>query len=173
MNLINENQTYSVLLCMHVRSMIRSLQQMSEEHWDWRPDQAAPTARILATHTYQWLVCDRQHINEPDALKHSDVPALPHNKEEACACLTEEIDRWEKMIQELSADDLSSPRSQFNGYSMNVRGFIAHMIQNCIYKNGQLSTLYFALGYDGTEPYDAPFPNPIYAELRAGWPSGS
>jgi hypothetical protein len=39
------------------------------------------------------------------------------------------------------------------------------MIQNTIYKHGQFSTLYFALGLDGTEPYSAPFPNPIYAEI--------
>jgi hypothetical protein len=41
------------------------------------------------------------------------------------------------------------------------------MIQNCIYKNGQLATIYFALGLDGTEPYEAPFPNPIYEQAWA------
>ena len=48
---------------------------------------------------------------------------------------------------------------------MNVRGFIAHMIQNVIYKHGQFATIFFALGMDGDGPYTAPFPNPIYKEL--------
>ena len=47
-----------------------------------------------------------------------------------------------------------------------MRGFVDHMIQNAIYKRGQFATLYFALGMDGIEPYDAPWPNPIYAEVR-------
>lgn len=38
------------------------------------------------------------------------------------------------------------------------------MIKNCIYKNGQFATLYFALGLDGTESYAVPFPNPEYEE---------
>jgi hypothetical protein len=45
-----------------------------------------------------------------------------------------------------------------------VRGFVCHMVQNTIYKNGQFMTLFYALGLDGTEPYDAPFPNPIYEQ---------
>ena len=48
-----------------------------------------------------------------------------------------------------------------------MRGFVCHMIQNTIYKHGQFATIYFALGLDGTEPYNAPFPNPIY-EQRFG-----
>lgn len=34
-----------------------------------------------------------------------------------------------------------------------------------IYKHGQLSTLFFALGLDGEEPYTAPFPNDVYVTL--------
>ena len=49
---------------------------------------------------------------------------------------------------------------------MNVRGFVGHIVQNCVYKNGQFMTLYYALGLDGTAPYTAPFPNPIYAQMR-------
>ena len=70
----------------------------------------------------------------------------------------------------LTPEQMDAPRSQFNAFGMNVRGFVLHIIQNTIYKHGQFATLYFALGLDGTEPYDAPFPNPIYARLRAGEP---
>ncbi len=41
-----------------------------------------------------------------------------------------------------------------------------HMLQNCIYKHGQFSALYFALGLDSDAPYDALFPNPIYQKLH-------
>lgn len=43
---------------------------------------------------------------------------------------------------------------------------LVNMILNSIYKNGQVSMIYFALGLDGTEPYSAPFPDSIYAGLR-------
>ena len=49
---------------------------------------------------------------------------------------------------------------------MSVKGFVGHITQHCIYKNGQLATLYFALGLDGDAPYDAPFPNTFYAPLH-------
>ena len=48
---------------------------------------------------------------------------------------------------------------------MNVRWFVGHMVQNTIYKHGQFSTIFFAQGLDGDGPYEAPFPNPIYAEV--------
>ena len=70
------------------------------------------------------------------------------------------------MILAFTPEELDAPRSQFNEYPMTVREFIGHMIQNCIYKNGQFATIYFALGLDGDAPYDAPWPNPIYAKLR-------
>ena len=50
---------------------------------------------------------------------------------------------------------------------MNTRGFVCHMIQNVIYKHGQFSTIFFALGLDGDGPYEAPFPNAIYKEVWA------
>ena len=41
---------------------------------------------------------------------------------------------------------------------MNVRGFLCHMVQNCLYKHGQFSTLYFALGLERRFALYAPFP---------------
>lgn len=75
------------------------------------------------------------------------------------------------MITSLTPSQLDETRHQFNDYESSVRGFITHILQthilqNTIYKHGQLSTIYFALGLDGAEPYAAPFPNTFYAMLR-------
>lgn len=169
-----ETEAYAQLLISHLRGMVRSLRRIPEDKWDWTPDVAAPTPRILATHAWQWLQCDRQHINEPDAMKHTDVLEPPRDPQAMCDAFEEEINTWKDLILSLTPEQLDEDRYQFNGeWNLTVRGFVCHMIQNCIYKNGQLSTLYFALGLDGTDPYDAPFPNPIYAEMRAGWPNGT
>ncbi len=76
-----------MLVCSatHLRGMVHSLRQLPEDKWDWTPDVAAPTARILAAHAYQWLVCDRQHIAEPDAFRHHPVPDAPADPQAMCA----------------------------------------------------------------------------------------
>ena len=163
----NENELYARNLCGHLRQMVHNLRQIPEDKWDWTFAPPAPTPRILATHAYQWLVCDRQHIAEPDVTKHVLVPDAPRDPAALCDALAQETENWDRLIQSLTPEQLDLPRAQFGEYPMNVRGFVGHMIQNCIYKNGQLATLYFALGLDGTEPYDAPFPNPIYKEIWA------
>ncbi len=164
-NLRSENEVYADILCGHLRQMAHRLRQMPEDKWDYAPAPPAPTPRILATHAYQWLICDRAHINEADASLHDRVPDLPREPNAACDALMDEIQNWDTMLRALTPAQMDAPRSQFNDSEMNVRAFIAHIIQNCIYKNGQLATIYFALGLDGDEPYDAPFPNPIYEEV--------
>ena len=167
MVLNNENEAYADLLCGHLEGMIYRLRQMPADKWDWRPADASPTGRILATHAWQWLICDRQHITQADASKHPPIPEPPTDINEMCDALQVETDNWRSLITGLSPEDFASPRKQFNldDSSMNIRSFVCHMIQNCIYKHGQLSTLYFTLGFDGTEEYSAPFPNPIYLEI--------
>ena len=161
-----ELECYRMLLIMHLKSFVHCLRQLPADKWDWTPDQAAPTARILAAHAWQWLICDRQHIEEPDACRHSRIPDAPRDPEAFCAAFDAEIEQWNQMLKTLTPEQLDRPGKQFNlpNSAMNVRGFIGHIVQNTIYKNGQFSTLFFALGLDGTEPYDAPFPNPIYEE---------
>lgn len=70
------------------------------------------------------------------------------------------------MLHEMTPERYAERRFQFQARddddAGNVRAFVCHAIQNVIYKSGQLATLYFALGLDGTERYAAPFPNPIY-----------
>lgn len=162
----NENELYINILCWHLRQMADRLSQIPEDRWDWSPHVAAPTARTLAAHAWQWLICDRQHIAEPNALQHAPIPDPPADPPAMCRALAEETDHWEALIRGLTSEQLAAPHRQFNGYPMTVRDFVGHMVQNCIYKNGQLATLYFALGLDGEGPYKAPFPNPLYADLR-------
>ena len=166
MEIYNENKAYEILLCSHARTFIHRLRQLPPDKWDWTPDQAAPTPRILASHALQWLICDRQHINEPDAAKHPDIPEMPQDPAAFCDAFELETQEWQTLLQNLTPEQMDQRRRQFNfpDSKMTVRGFVAHVIQNLIYKNGQFSELYFALGLDGTEPYEAPFPNPFYAE---------
>ena len=161
----NELELCRMLLIMHLRGFIYELRQLPPDKWDWTPDQAAPTARTVAVHAWQWLICDRQHIEEPDATKHADVAEPPDDPEAFCAAFEAETENWNQMLKNMTPEQLDRPGHQFNiaEAKMNVRGFIGHIIQSTIYKHGQFSTLFFALGMDGTEPYDAPFPNPIYA----------
>ncbi|MDR3688003.1 MAG: hypothetical protein P4L46_01400 [Fimbriimonas sp.] len=163
-----EPESYEFLLIMHLEAMHHELTSMKPEHWDWSPDQAAPTPKTVAVHAWQWLMCDRQHINQPDTTKHADVAEPSENPEVFLEQFKQEIENWRQLLRSLSPAQLDEPRSQFGGdqNEMNVRFFILHMIQNAIYKHGQLSESYFALGYDGTEPYTAPFPNEIYAQVR-------
>ena len=168
----NETEAYDWMLYQHLRAIVYRLRQLKEEHWDWTPNPATPTARTIATHAWQWLICDRQHIAEPDALLHADVPEPPSDPAAMCDAIEVETKLWRELFRGLTPEQLDSPRLQFNFDDggdglMNVRGFISHILQHVIYKSGQISMIFFALGYDGTEEYSAPFPNPIYAEIRA------
>ena len=163
----NEIQAYEDLLMGHLVPFVRRLRAIPADRWDWQPTISAPSARILAEHTWQWLVCDRQHIAEGDASRHARIPDPPDNQSAMCDTLAGEAERWRKLILEMPTDEFDEPRTQFNDIEpvRNIRWFICHMIQNCVYKHGQLSTIFFMLGLDGDEPYTAPFPNPIYEEV--------
>ena len=166
MDFHNENEAYAGLLCSHMRTMVARLRTVPADKWDWTPDVAAPSARMLAEHAYMCLVCDRQHLEEPDALKHPLVPDPPQDPEQMCDRLAEETDRWEVMLLALTPERFAEGRLQFNAGPRNVRNFVCHAIQNNIYKHGQFATLYFALGLDGTAPYEAPSANPIYEQMH-------
>ncbi|MBV9848253.1 MAG: DinB family protein [Armatimonadetes bacterium] len=167
----NENEAYAGMLCGHLRDMTERLRLLPAHLWDWAPAPPAPTARILTAHTWQWLVCDRQHLAEPDARRHPLVPAPPADPKAMCDLLAEETERWQALILSLTPEQLDAPRLQFNGRARGVRNFVCHMVQNSIYKHGQLTTLFFALGLDGDGPYTAPFPNDLYQSMRDADPS--
>lgn len=163
----NETEAYEDLLCVHLKGMVYRLRRIPADKFDFAFAPPAPTPRVLAVHAWQWLICDRMHITEPDAAKHPRVPDPPADQAALCDVLAEETETWRALIRSLTPEKLAETRYQFNEhpYRMTVRGFVCHMIQNCVYKHGQLATIYFALGLDGTEPYTAPFPNDIYAEV--------
>jgi hypothetical protein len=146
--------------------MVRRLRQIPEDKWDWSPDPAAPTPRMLACHAWQWLISDRQHIRQPDARRHDRIPDPPADPASMCEALEAESRRWNELILSLSQQDLAAPRLHFNDDQRDVRWFVCHMVDNTIYKSGQLATLYFALGLDGTDLYSAPLPNPEYDLLH-------
>ena len=164
----SEIDVYVQNLCGHVSQMVWRLRQIPPELFDYQPVAAAPSPRIIANHTYQWLVCDRAHINDPDARAHAKVPEPPQDQTALCDALYEENEAWRELLKSLTPEMLLAERKQFNEWPMNVRGFVGHMLQNCIYKNGQLATIFFSLGLDGTEPYDAPWPNTFYDQVAAG-----
>lgn len=164
----NELELYEMFLTFHMAKIVEKLSVMSTEHWDWTPHEAAPTARKCAEHALQWLICDRQHILELNAKQHALVPESPTDREEFCRAFDKEIENWRNLLQSLQPEELNDDRHQFGFLerSVNVRFFIGHMFQNVVYKHGQISELFFALGYDGDSPYTAPLPNPIYQNAR-------
>ena len=166
MDVYNENEAYVDLLCVHLKSFVRRLREVPADRWDWQPEIPAPSARTLAQHAWQWLICDRQHIRNADASRHPRIAEPPAGQQDLCDALAEETENWRALIMSLTPEQLSEPRMLFNcpDPKTTVRGLVCHMIQNTIYKHGQMSTIYFMLGLDGTEPYTAPFPNPIYEE---------
>ena len=162
----SELELYEVFLTFHMAKIVEKLRMMSTDHWDWTPNEAAPSSRMSAAHAWQWLVCDRQHILTPDASQHALVPEAPTDCEEFCKAFDEEIENWQNLLRNLNPDDLNKDRNQF-GFPerhVNVRFFIGHMLQNVIYKHGQISELFFTLGYDGNDPYAAPLPNLLYPQ---------
>ena len=167
MVLHSELEADAFILLMHLRRMARNLRDLPADKWDWTFAPPAPTPRTLAVHALAWLQCDRQHINNPDIASHQPVPEPPTEPDGICTAMELEADAWEELLKGMTAEDLAREGQQFGRSEspMNVRGFVAHMIQNVIYKNGQFATMYFALGLDGDGPYEAPFPNPIYKEL--------
>jgi uncharacterized damage-inducible protein DinB len=166
----SELEASAGILLNHLRYMAEGLRKLPEDKWDWTFAPPAPTARILAVHTLQWLQCDRQHINNPEARTFQLLPEAPADTSALCDALEAEADACEVMLQRLTPEDLDRSGMQFGDprAAMNVRGFINHMVQNTIYKHGQFSTIFFGLGLDGDGPYQAPFPNEIYKELTTG-----
>jgi len=160
-----ENEAYVALLCSHLADMIHKLKAIPAEKWDWTPALPAPSARMVAEHAWIWLVTDRQHLEQPDITRHQPVPAPPSDPEAFCAGLQSELVWWRTTLPTLTPEQLREERFQFGVGPMDVRSLIVHITQQTIYKNGQLSTLFFALGLDGEEVYSAPHANTYYTGL--------
>src|SRR5258708_2026620 len=124
MEIQNENEAYAGLLCGHLEGFVYRLRQMPPDRWDWQPEPPAPSARILAQHAWQWLICDRQHIANADASQHPRVPEPPADQQAMCDALAEETETWRALILSLTPEQFAAPRRQFNlpEAKMNVRG---------------------------------------------------
>jgi len=166
MSILNdENEAYSELLCGHLRRLTRRLRAIPPDRWDWQPNSSTPSPMILAQHAWLWLVSDRYHIHEPDALRHPPVTDPPAAQADLCTLLEQETEEWSSLLGALTPEQLAEERFAFNWRRVNVRWLVWHMCQNVIYKHGQLATLYFQLGLEGEEPYQAPLPQMDYDRL--------
>ncbi len=165
----SEIDSYKFLIMHHLLMMANRLQKMDGDACDWSARPAAPSARQVSAHALAWLICDRYHIVEPDALKHPPVPESPGEIAALADAMRAEWSQWEAMLDNLTVESLTEERWQLNyqeGEPLSVRWFIDHSIQNLIYKSGQLATNYFALGFDGEAPYSAPMPRLFYAQIH-------
>jgi hypothetical protein len=163
----SETEAYISLLTSHLNLMAGRMEEIPPDKWDWAPSIAAPTPRIIGEQTWRWLVADHRHLTEPDMTRHERTPAPPPTQKDVCAALREEGDRWRELIARLTASQMDEERYHFGAFPRNVRFMIGHITQQVTYKSGQLSTLYFALGLDGTEAFTAPVPNDDYDKLEA------
>ncbi len=161
----DENETYVTLLYGHLQRLIRRLRSIPPERWEWQPAPTTPSPRIVAQHAWRWLVCDRNHIREPDATSHPAITDAPTVQASLCDLLEQEAESWRSLLLTMTAERLSQPRRAFNWRPVNLRWLVYHMTGNVIYKHGQLATIYFMLGLDGTEPYRAPLPQDDYDRL--------
>lgn len=108
-----ENEAYVELLCRHLGTLISRLRAIPEEQWDWTPSPAAPTARMVAEHTWNWLVADRRHLQEPNITLHAPVPAAPTEPQALCDALEAERGFWHKTLLTLTPEQIAEERFQF------------------------------------------------------------
>ncbi len=162
---MTEPEAYRDLLELHLKKIIARSLAMSEVQWNWSPSPSAPTTAALVEHAWVWLVSDRVQIQ--DRNENGFCPEhLPESKEDLIAALEEEAGEWKRMLTSMEPALLDDPLKNFGVQEIDVRRLVTHMVQNVIYKSGQLSANYFALGLDGTEPYSAPFPRDVLEEIR-------
>lgn len=106
-----------------------------------------------------------------DPAQHVAIPDTPGDRLEMLELLESEKEAWRELIHSLDAKTLDEPRVLIDEHSRSVRGFLYHMAQHIVSKSGQMTMLYFELGLDGGEPYDAPHPNRIFFGGEPAWPA--
>jgi hypothetical protein len=155
-----ENDAYSYLLSSSLNEVIQRLRAIPGEKWEWAPAPDAPSAKIIGELVLAWLVCDRQHLCEPDTTLHTPVAASPATADALCGALEAERSAWCEIIAALTPEQFGEKRYHFGSWPLNVRELVAHIIQLVIYNSGQLSSLCFALPVGGANP--VPHPNHHY-----------
>src|SRR5947199_210772 len=116
----SETDAYATLLHWYVSRFVERLRKLPPEQWDLQIATPAPSPRTLAVHAWQCLVCDRQHILEPNVNLHPDVPPPPQDEQAMCDVLQAEADTWRDMIMGLTSQQLDEPRSQFGVFDTNI-----------------------------------------------------
>ena len=162
-----EAKSYDRLLQLHLDKMIERCHKMSDEQWNWRPTPPAPSTKEVVEHAWIWLVMDRLHIENEIDMAAWQASSPPASRTLMIAEFERETKRWHEMLTSMDNRVLDQDRKRSGIFRATVRYFVQHMVQNVIYKSGQLSTLYFAQGLDGEAPFKAPMPNEIQ-EMVAG-----
>lgn len=168
----SELEAFELFIVGYVGSMLRAIEAMPEDKWNWSISVRTPSPRELCEHTYMRLACDRQQMTEPDYSKHKPVADLPANRSEMIALLRKEAIIWQQLVRGLKPEDLNNELLAWTDCPRTIRSFLFHMAQNVVYKAGQAWTLHFELGLDGEDRYTAPYPDQYYEfpEVKP-WPS--
>lgn len=165
-----EHAFYSGQFAYHSAQLVERLRAIPDDRWEWAALPGAPTARQIALNAWQWLVSDRQHLTEPDARKHPRVPDPPESPAAFCDLLEDECRWWLDAMTNTPPERMNDRIPMFGGDALTVRCYLGHMLQNVIYKNGQISFLYFGLELEEPGPYVPPLPNESYDALATGEP---
>lgn len=172
-HLQSELEMFALMVPGFAGSIVRHAELIPDDKWNWSFSERTPTAREICEHAFVWMWCDRQQMTVPDLRRHRPTPNLPADRDSMLRLLEEEVEEWRRLIGSFTPEQLLDEYEAFDGDMRNLRGFLFHIGQHLIYKLGQLSVLYYELGLDGPEPYDAPYPNQIYGFADAAlWPAG-
>jgi hypothetical protein len=164
-----ETELYSKLLESYISEMLEKLNLLSEDQWCWQPSPPVPSAQMLATNALEWMICDRQHINEPDAKFHDPIPPTPVERECVMERLSAELKEWVRLLSQIRVEDLEAPRRQFNRLDaddQNVRWMMLNAVDNVARRLGELTPLWLALGHGGADPYQNKLPHECYERLK-------
>lgn len=171
MDASSEIGAFEQFICGFTGGILRRAREIPEEKWNWSFSERTPTAREICEHAWIWLRSDRQEITVLDPSRQEAIPDPPQHRVQMLDLLESEKEAWRELIQTIDAPLMDELRYSPDGYSRSVRGYLFHMAQHIVSKNGQMTMLHFELGLDGDEPYDAPHPNRLYGFGSPAWPA--
>lgn len=166
-----ELEAFEHFICAFTSGIIRRARSIPGDKWNWSFSERTPTAREICEHSWMWLRLDRQAITALDSSRQVAIPDPPQQQAQMVDLLESEKEAWVELIQTLKSSDLDELRYGPDGESRSIRGYLYHMAQHIVSKSGQMTMLYFELGLDGEEPYDAPHPNRVYGLGSPAWPA--
>ena len=171
MDASSEIGVYEQLICGFTGGILRRAREIPEDKWNWSFSERTPTAREICEHSWMWLRADRQEITVIDPTQLEAIPDPPQDRLQMLDWLESEKNAWRDLLQTIDAPLMDELRQSPDGYFRSVRGYLLHMSQHIVSKCGQMTMLYFELGLDGGEPYDATHPNRLYGFGSPAWPA--